>query len=199
MPKKTANQILAENLARYMGAAKLSALALSKQAGVAANTIGNYLDTEPAVTSTGKERSAKLAEVERLARALGVSVVDLLTEHSEGNLPAFTVVGEEAEFLRALGDLGPERQAEIMGAVMKEARELVAAAERLIASRRMRETAELSRSWPNQRVTIKIGDGNPKQGTLPLTTVDDPLNAAPGAREAAWYEKLEETKKPQGI
>lgn len=59
-------------------------------------------------------------------------------------------------------------------------------AERLIASRRMRETAELSKSWPNQRVVIKVGDGNPNQGMLPLTTVGDPLSAAPSAREAAF-------------
>ena len=50
----------------------------------------------------------------------------------------------------------------------------------------MRETAELSKSWPNQRVVIKVGDGNPNQGMLPLTTVGDPLSAAPSAREAAF-------------
>ena len=33
-------------------------------------------------------------------------------------------------------------------------------AERLIASRRMRETAELSKSLANQRVVIKVGDGS---------------------------------------
>ena len=57
--RKTANQCLAANLKRHMDEKGLSCLALSKLAGVAANTIGNYLDTEPELTNTGKERSAK--------------------------------------------------------------------------------------------------------------------------------------------
>ena len=68
-----------------MAAQQLSASALGRKAGLAPNTVGNYLkaasgtpDGQPAPTS-GKERSAKLTEVEMLAKALGVSAQQLLS------------------------------------------------------------------------------------------------------------------------
>ena len=62
-----------------MQAGGWSALRLGTKAGIAPNTIGNYLAPEGEFTSKGKQRSAKLTEVERLATALGVSVLDLLS------------------------------------------------------------------------------------------------------------------------
>lgn len=84
MATKTLNQTLGENLKALMDDRGLSANVLGKRAGLAPNTVGNYLkaglrdpDTMP---TTGKERSAKLTEVEMLARALGVSPLSLLTD-----------------------------------------------------------------------------------------------------------------------
>ncbi len=84
MSRKTLNQTLAENLAREMARQKLTAKALALRAGVAPNTIGNYIKADGTeYTASGKERSAKLAEVERIASALGVSALSLLTDQEE--------------------------------------------------------------------------------------------------------------------
>lgn len=84
MTRKTLNQTLAENLSREMARQKLTAKALALKAGVAPNTVGNYLRSDGTdYTASGKERSAKLAEVERIAAALGVSPLSLLTDHEE--------------------------------------------------------------------------------------------------------------------
>jgi len=80
MQKKTLNQQLAENLALLMTERKLSANQLGKKAGLSPRTLANYLKTDHNPTDTGKERSAKLTEVEKLATALDVPSVLLLTE-----------------------------------------------------------------------------------------------------------------------
>lgn len=82
MPSKTLNQILAENLQTLMDAQGLSQNALGAKAGVSPRTVANYLAPADAHTqpSSGKERSAKLAEVQMLAAALGVHPVVLLVD-----------------------------------------------------------------------------------------------------------------------
>ena len=86
MGKKTLNQLLGENLQALMTQRGLSANVLGPKAGLAPNTVGNYLKADPASVGsvinpkTGKERSAKLAEVEMLAAALGVHPLALLTD-----------------------------------------------------------------------------------------------------------------------
>lgn len=81
MSSKSLNQLLAENLTRLMEARQLTNKALAAKAGVAANTIANYKrGASPAFTARGKSRSAKLLEVERLAEALNVDPLLLLTD-----------------------------------------------------------------------------------------------------------------------
>lgn len=79
--RKSLNAILRENLGREMERRGLSANALGRLSGVAPRTIGNYLEPDPPVTMTGKERSAGLREVDKLADALDMSPLELLAEH----------------------------------------------------------------------------------------------------------------------
>lgn len=85
MPPKTLNQVLAENLRRLRDERGMSNNTLGAKAGVSPRTIANYLAPEEAGTqpTSGKERSAKLAEVQLIAAALGVHPVVLLTDSSE--------------------------------------------------------------------------------------------------------------------
>ena len=80
--KKSLNQCLAENLERLLIERKLSANVLGPRANVSPNTINNYLrlksSAEPAVSAKGKEKSAKLTEIERIASALRVPALSLL-------------------------------------------------------------------------------------------------------------------------
>lgn len=82
MGKRAINQVLAENLAHYMREKGFASQpALAKESGVAQRTIGNYLRPDlRQVSKSGKQPSAKLTELERIAAALGVEVVDLLRD-----------------------------------------------------------------------------------------------------------------------
>jgi hypothetical protein len=79
MPPKSLNRLLADNLSAEMARRHLSDKGLGEKASVAPNTIANYCRELPP-TSTGKERSAKLLEVERIAQALGMHPLALLSE-----------------------------------------------------------------------------------------------------------------------
>jgi transcriptional regulator with XRE-family HTH domain len=83
MAEKTLNQILAENLRAVLAARALSDKELGKKANVSPRTIANYKADEQEFTAKGKERSAKLAEIERIAAALDLHPLQLLTDRSE--------------------------------------------------------------------------------------------------------------------
>lgn len=78
MTKKSLNQLLAENLAAAMDAQKLSANKLGALANLSPRTIANYLKVDHNPTATGKERSAKLSELDQLAGALKIDPRGLL-------------------------------------------------------------------------------------------------------------------------
>lgn len=83
MPKKSINQVLAEALRFYMGG-DWNNTTLGNKAGVAANTIKNYLNPgEREQGASGKEPSAKLTELARIAAVLGVEVSDLVTDATD--------------------------------------------------------------------------------------------------------------------
>lgn len=82
MPK-TLNQVLGEALTKIMGERQLSANSLAPRAGVSPRTLANYMKGAQAKVLTGdqgKERSATLEVVERIAAALGLSPLHLLTD-----------------------------------------------------------------------------------------------------------------------
>lgn len=84
---KTLNATLAANLTAILESRQLSAAQLGKMAKVSPRTIANYLGkahAQPTPTS-GKERSAKLAEVEMIARALQIPPLLLLLDRDSQN------------------------------------------------------------------------------------------------------------------
>ena len=99
------NQILAANLAHWMGQAKLTQAALADRAGVSQKTISNYLNPEQRTEgSTGKQPSAKLTELDRVAKALGIQVWQLTREMSAGELAMYE------SFVRAYTELRENAQ-----------------------------------------------------------------------------------------
>jgi transcriptional regulator with XRE-family HTH domain len=78
------NRVLARNLAYWMSEAKLTQSALAEKAGVDQKTISNYLRPEQrAGGSRGKEPSAKLTELAKIADALKIGTWQLLRDLSE--------------------------------------------------------------------------------------------------------------------
>lgn len=195
MAKKTANQILAERLEHFMQLRGMNNSKLGKKAGIAANTVANYLIKTPLVTATGKERSAKLAEIEKLAEALEVSIVDLITE-PDAKRPEPRVLPPGVEqMLEDLSDLPAPKQSRIIDMIHNDAEEARAAAAHLVARNRV-PVAQPTKSSGHASSAIKIrhGDGNPDQGVLDLRMVDDPFNSEPSQREADWYQQIAKTR-----
>lgn len=85
------NEVLASNLAFYMAETGIvSQPALAARSGISQRTISNYLHpTRRAAGSRGKPGSAKLTELERIAKALGVEVWQLLRPGSPQELRAW--------------------------------------------------------------------------------------------------------------
>lgn len=83
MAEKSINQIVSESLAHLMGVRNMTAKRLGELAGVSPRTVGNFLNpTNRAPGSKGKEPGGKLTELDRIARALQVSVAELVTDLS---------------------------------------------------------------------------------------------------------------------
>lgn len=84
MAEKTINQVVAENLKYWMAQAEMTQTALGEKAGVSQKTISNYLNPDQRTEgSKGKEGSAKLGELDRVAKALGISLWQLTREMSQ--------------------------------------------------------------------------------------------------------------------
>lgn len=96
MEQKSINEVLAANLKEAMEAKGWKQARLSKESGVAQTTISLYLSPDRRKPSaSGKIPSGKLAEVEAMARALGLEYWELLMPMGE----------EQRQLLRQFGSL----------------------------------------------------------------------------------------------
>lgn len=81
---KSINLVVAENLAHWMNNAGIKQAALAEKAGVSQKTVSNFLNPgQRTETTSGKEPSAKLSELERIAKALAIEVWQLTREIPE--------------------------------------------------------------------------------------------------------------------
>lgn len=76
----TLNERLSRNLRALLEHRGISFKKLGKLSGVGDRTVSNYCQAEIDTTATGKQRSAKLHELELIAQALGIDPLDLLRE-----------------------------------------------------------------------------------------------------------------------
>lgn len=104
MSKMPINAVLAANLRYFMTARGITAqTALAASAGVAQRTVSNYLNPANRTESaTGKAPSAKLSELESIAKALNVEVWELLRPMSEADRLIYQKVEEAFAGVRAL-------------------------------------------------------------------------------------------------
>jgi transcriptional regulator with XRE-family HTH domain len=73
------NKVLAESLAHFMAKKGWTQVDLAGASSVSQRSISNYLNPDQRdPTASGKEASAKLAEVSLLAKALGVEAWELI-------------------------------------------------------------------------------------------------------------------------
>jgi transcriptional regulator with XRE-family HTH domain len=95
------NRVLARNLAYWMSEAKLTQSALAEKAGVSQKTISNYLNPDQRVEgSKGKEPSAKLTELDKIANALAIGVWQLLRDQTDSERRMYRAIEEHYANLR---------------------------------------------------------------------------------------------------
>jgi hypothetical protein len=81
--EKSETEIISEALRYFMGD-RWNNTSLAKQAEVSPNTIANCLDpNKRAPSASGKAPSVKVTELGRIARALGLTAADLLTDATD--------------------------------------------------------------------------------------------------------------------
>jgi len=183
---KSANEILAENLSRLMKAGGWNARTLAARAGVAPNTVGNYVKCI-------EGRSAKLSDVEKIAGALSVPLMALLTEAAASDQPVPELTQPKHQLLLDLDDLAPPRQSQFLDMIHQEAeniREAVKHHERKKAGQTT--AAHARRELEASKTSTAPRREHPGQRQLlPLHVTKDPFNeknASP--KEKEWYERL---------
>jgi transcriptional regulator with XRE-family HTH domain len=105
---------------------------------------------------------------------------------------------EIQQLLSDLGCLLPARRSEILDLVHQEAnhvREVLAHHNRRHSTTTTPTAAAKRPGHSKASTVIRHGDGNPRQGKLPLTIVPDPFTAQPDQRELALYERIEAAQK----
>jgi hypothetical protein len=110
--------------------------------------------------------------------------------------PVYAALSDEQNQLLAdLGDIPPARRAKLIDMIAQEAASAREAAEyhrrkeQAAASPRREKTAA-ARSQSRSVATVAAGTPESRQRSLPLSTVENPFEASPDAREAAWYKQL---------
>jgi transcriptional regulator with XRE-family HTH domain len=107
------NRVLARNLAYWMGEAKLTQTALAVKAGLSQKTISNYLNPDQRVEgSKGKEPSAKLTELARIADALEVGTWQLLRDMTESERAFYAQIESSYSQMREAAEAAAKQAAE---------------------------------------------------------------------------------------
>lgn len=103
------------------------------------------------------------------------------------------------QLLIDLADLPPARRSQILDMVHGYAEDARAAHEHLMQRKAPvaptpSAAANRSSGKAHRSVRIRIGDGNPDQGSLELRLLDDPFTAEPDQRERELYHRLAKAK-----
>lgn len=161
---------------------------LVKTSGISESSLRNY-------TKIDRDGSAKLDEVEKLARALGVSLAVLLTDHGDAEQIPLDLSEKERQLLMDLDDIPPPRKGAMLDMIHQAAHEAREAATYHEQKKQRRVAASESTRQPAHATVELHREPTPKQRELPWRKVDDPFNATPDFREAELYKRIEKTPK----
>lgn len=192
---------LADRLKTERERLEMTQVDLARKSGVSQGTIGNL--------EAGLRKSAR--NLAQIAAALGVSALWL----AEGRGPRLLGAGgdqvrmslaespgapdplvlQAIDDLKDLQRLDPEARARLLSDLHNAADRARAIARRATQPQKDQATSAAARaSRARSSIALKLGDGNPDQGMLPLTTVPDPFNAEPTERELALYHRIAKDK-----
>jgi transcriptional regulator with XRE-family HTH domain len=119
MGEKHAVDVIAEALAFFVAhsGGHWNQKTIAKEAGVSANTVGNAMNTSRRTTASGKPQSIKVAELDMIAKAMGLSIADLTKDLSASDRLVLMRT-RASEFYQRTGTLPPWAP---MGQVEQEA------------------------------------------------------------------------------
>lgn len=180
---------LGKNLAKLRADRKMTLDDLSAASGVGRS----------AIHAIEKRDSKTSAHATALARAFGITVDQLLADDlpsgAAQQVAAVPIgdpeIGQAIDDLSDLAKLDPDTRAKILS-------DLHNAADRARAiARRATQQTKPAAAMPQRRgggtrseLTIRLGDGNPDQGSLELRISDDPFSAQPDPRELELYQRI---------
>lgn len=160
-----------------------------------------YFGCDPNWLATGKGSPQWLAEGDGIA----LSIADPAGGTGAALLAArehlLSMLADDAirQLLTDLADLPPSRRSQILDMVHGYAEDARAAHEHLMQRKTgaaPTPSAAATRSGGKARrsMRIRIGDGNPDQGSLELRLLDDPFTAEPDQRELELYHRIAKAK-----
>ena len=93
MSAKPINEVLAANLAHFMELRGLKQQSLANKCGMAQTTVSLYLHpSRRKISASGKTPSAKLSEVEQLAKSLDIEIWQLLRDLTPEQRTAYEAI-----------------------------------------------------------------------------------------------------------
>lgn len=93
MSVKPINEVLAGNLAHFMELRGLKQQSLANKCGMAQTTVSLYLNpSRRKISASGKTPSAKLSEVEQLAKSLDIEIWQLLRDLTPNERQAYEAI-----------------------------------------------------------------------------------------------------------
>lgn len=115
MTAKSINEVLATNLAHFMKQRGIkSQPELAKLSGVSQRTISNYLNPDLREQGiSGKQPSAKLTEVDKIAKSMNIEAWDLLRDLSDTEREMYERI--EAAYKHLMASTSPPGEARNQG------------------------------------------------------------------------------------
>ena len=115
MAEKSINEVLAGNLAHFMKLRGIESQSdLARRSGVAQRTISNYLNPDLREQGiSGKQPSAKLTEVDKIAKSMNVEAWDLLRDLTDAEREMYERI--EAAYKHLMASPSPPGDARNQG------------------------------------------------------------------------------------
>lgn len=173
---------------------------------VGKSAIARWLNESPQSVNNWEKRGVSKQAALKVQSLTGVSATWLLSGRGTRGLqvalplppttappppPPIILSAEYRRLLDDLEDIPPKRRSALLDHIHQIAEEAREAHAHLTKSAH----AHARRESIASRMTVKYGDGNARQRSLPLSGSVDPFTAAPSARERALYDKIARTPK----
>lgn len=187
-----AQELLAKNFAAALAESGVSPGVIAQACNVTEQAVSNW-------KRTGKIRSQFLPVIADATRWSLRRLLTGLDDGPSGAAPTVSADRIDPAMRQAIDDLtdlrllDPEATEKLLSDLHNAADRARAIARRAAAHAPAQQTTSAAArrgKHARSELTLRIGDGNPNQGTLPLVPSADPFNEQPSEREADLYARI---------